>query len=161
MDPFSIATASAGLVGTCVKLSGYVYTFINKTQNVDTAVRVLGIEIDSLSQVLGAISTSFSDPSLANDALKSQTGHEAQHWQNVRRSMDDCKETLVKLERILEKVSKAGSGFLGRSKTTIKLDMNSTEILLLKQQIGAYRQTMQLSLQMISVYSYSPTSNLL
>jgi hypothetical protein len=152
MDPISIATASVHLVGACGRLSGYIYTFIKKTQTVDTAVRVLDIEINSLSQVLGSLATSFSDPLVASVALEAQTGHKGQYWQTVKKSMDDCKGTLASLERILEKVVKSEAGNLfRRSNKQIKLSMNILEIDLLKQQVAAYRQTMQLALQMITV----------
>jgi hypothetical protein len=157
MDPLSIAATSATLVGVCVRLSGYIYIVINKVQNVDTSVRVLGIEIDLLSQVLGSISSSFSDSSLAAGALESQTGHEGQHWRNVKRSMEDCQETLGSLERILESVKQGERRFLQRPRMLIEFERKSGEIALLKQQITAYRQTMQLSLQLITVYVMSTT----
>jgi hypothetical protein len=150
MDPISIATTSATLVSTCTKLWGY----INKIQNVDTTVQVLQLEITSLSQVLGSIGSSFNDPTLAKAALEKQTGHEAQHWQLVKRSMEDCKGTLASLERILEGVTKVSGGLFRRPKTQIKLDMKAVEIALFQQRLTAYRQTMQLSLQMITVYVF-------
>jgi len=154
MDPISLATASVHLVSACGRLSAYIYTFIKKVQTVDTAVRVLDIEINSLSQVLGSIATSFSDSLVSSVALEAQTGHEGQYWQTVKRSMDDCKDTLARLEQILEKVGKSESGnFFRRSSKHVNLSMNLRDIDLLKQQVTAYRQTMQLALQMISVYS--------
>jgi len=154
MDPITIVSTSAALAVTCVKLSGYIYTIVDKVRTVDNAVRVLGVEIESLSHVLRAISTKFDDQSLAKAALSTQTGHEVQHWENVRRSMGDCKETLARLERVFEKLNKGDSlsGFLWRpSKKTIKFNMKAETISLLKQEIECYRQTMQLSLQLISV----------
>jgi len=148
MDPISILTTSAALAGTCVK----IYTYIKSIQGVDNDIRVLGTEVDQLSIVLDSISESFKDPLLAHSALESQTGHEAQHWRNVFRSLNDCKETLTTLEEILETMKSKVSGFLRRPKSRIKLDMNSGEISLCKQQIAAYRRTMQLSLQLITVY---------
>jgi len=149
MDPISIATASVGLVSACVRLSGY----IKKTQTVDTVVRVLDIEITSLSQVLGSIAMSFSDSLVASVALEAQTGHEGQYWKTVKRSMDDCKGTLATLEQILQKVGKSEAGnFFRRSSKQIKLSMHLPEIDVLKQQVAAYRQAMQIALQMISVY---------
>jgi hypothetical protein len=156
MDPLSIAAGSATLVGSCAKLSLAIINFVNKSQNVDTAVRVLGIEIDSLSSVLSSISLKFSDSSLAAAALDPETGHEP-HWRNVRRSMDDCGETLGGLQRILDAVKQSESRFLRRVRKQITLEFKSGEISLLKQQIAAYRQTMQLSLQMITVYIPHPS----
>jgi len=61
-----------------------------------------------------------------------------------------------RLWNILEKVGKSESGnFFRRSAKHINLTMNLREIDLLKQQVTAYRQTMQLALQLISVYSIS------
>lgn len=151
MGPLSITATSAGLVGTCATLTAFIYTYISKTYNVDSAVQVLQLEINSLSQVLSSIGTSFSDPILAKAALEAQTGHEAQHLQHVKRSMEDCKGTLASLERILGGVTKVSRGFLRRPKTQIKLDVKSVEITFLQQRVTAYRQTMQLSLQMITV----------
>src|SRR5271155_1595737 len=151
-EPFTIAATAAGLVGTCGRLTGYIYTFINKSQNVDTAVQVLAVEIDSLSRVLGSISTSFNDPSLAEAALESHTGHERQHWENVERSLHDCSQTLKSLEKILENINKIGGGILWRPRKVIKMGMKSENIALAKQQIAAYRQTLSLSFQLITVY---------
>jgi FtsZ-binding cell division protein ZapB len=147
MDPLSLATTSASLVNTCTQL----WSYINKVQNADVTVTVLQVEINELSQVLGSISTSFGDPVMAKVALETQTGHEAHHWKNVKRSMEDCKETLASLDRLLRQVTKVCGGYLRRPKLQFKLDTKSVEVTLLKQRIAAYRQTMQLSLQLITV----------
>jgi len=149
-----MVSTSAALAVTCIRLSGYIYTVVDKIRMVDNAVRVLGVEIESLAHVLRSISTSFGDQLLAKAVLSAQTGHELQHWENVRRSMGDCKETLERLERVFEKLNKGDSlsGFLWRpSKKMIKFNMKTETIALLKQEIECYRQTMQLSFQLISL----------
>jgi hypothetical protein len=126
---------------------------------VNDEIRVLGVEVDALSKALDTISESFKDPSLAELAIESQTGYDAQHWQNVRRSLGDCKATLASLETVVEKLKTTGGGLLRRSiGSRLKLDINSGAIALLKQQITAYRRTMQLSLQLITVYVPPPIS---
>jgi hypothetical protein len=152
VEPLSIVASSTALVATCIKLTHYIWSYHNKVQTVDTALRVLGIEIDQLSGVLGSICTSFSDPVIAGAALDVQTGHEAQHWRNVRQSMEDCKETLSKLEGVLGRFNKVEGGIWRRTKKVVKLGMKGEDIAMLKQQITAYRQTMQLSFQIITVY---------
>jgi hypothetical protein len=153
MDPLSIATASAHIIGTCATLSKSIYKFISKTKTVDTAIRVLDVEISTLSQTLGSIASSFSSSAIAGMVLESQTGYEAQYWVNVKQSMDDCGKTLEELERVLKKVKVVGDGggFLTRAKKQIRLDFDERTISLLKDQVAAYRQTMQLSLQVINV----------
>ena len=147
IDPLTIVSTSLGLVTKC----GDIYKFIKKVQNVDVELGVLGIEVDSLSQVFRNISSSFSDPLIANAILKSQTGHEGDHWQSVKRSMDDCNGTLQRLEEILDKIKDGREGNIGRSVKTVKLGMETQKVALLRQQIAAYRRTMELSLQMITV----------
>ena len=99
MDPFTIATTAASIVGVCAKVSNTILTYIQKTLAIDTAVDALRIEIDSLAHVLDTLSSSFKDASLAGTALELQTGHEGEHWRHVKRSMDDCKVTLEKFQQ--------------------------------------------------------------
>jgi len=146
MDPISIATASV----TLVKLCADIYMLISKTEPVDTTIRILATEIDSLMHVLLAMGESFNDPALV--ALSSQTGHEGQHWRNIQQSLGDCRKTLEGLERILGSINKSEGGFLRRPRKLINLTLNSGDIALLKQQVASCRQTMQLSLQLIAVY---------
>jgi hypothetical protein len=151
MDPISIAAASAGMVISCGKITRCIYTFLGKAQNVDTTIQALAIEVDALSRVLGSVSSNFYDPSLSVITFRSQTGHEAEYWQNVMRSIDDCKETLAILEQIASTLDKSGSGFFLRIKKQIKMDLKSGEIESLRQKISAYRQALSLSLQLITM----------
>jgi hypothetical protein len=153
MDPISIITTSTALIRLCATTAGYIFTFVTNVRRVDTAITTLGVEVNSLSQVLSSINDSLNDNTLANAAFSSQTGHEAQHWRNVQRSMDDCKNTLENLIRVLENVRRSNGGLLSRARSQISLGMSSAEIASLKQQIANYRQTMQLSLQIITVYA--------
>jgi hypothetical protein len=150
MDPLTIAVTSATIVDMCSRVSLYIATYIQSCQAVDEAVRMLRIEIDLLAPVLRSLSTRF-DPS---SALASELGYEAEYWKDVRQSIEDCKNTLERLEGVLNRVNNVGSGrFMPRrSIKKFKLDLNSGEIALLKQQISAYRQTIQLSLNLITVY---------
>lgn len=153
MDPFTIATTAASIVGACAKLSNTIFTYIQNTLVIDTAVDALRIEVDSLAHVLDTLGSSFKDASLAGTALELQTGHEGEHWKHVKRSMDDCKVTLENFQRMLDRVNKVElRGIMRRSIKKVKLDLKSGDIDLLKQQIAAYRRTMQLSLQLITVY---------
>ena len=151
MDATSIADASEALVGSCANVSWYIHTFINKSQYVDTAMRVLAVEIDSLSQVVGSITLSFRDPSLSARVLDLQTGYESEFWNYVKRSMDDCKDALGNLERIFENIKENSSRIVLRPRRQTNLEMKSEEIASLKQQVNTYRQIMQLSSQLLTV----------
>lgn len=150
MDPISIATAPASLAGFCVKLSTVIYNFIDKSKRVETTLQVLCVEIDSLLQVLTTISVNLNDHSLGQTALDSQKGYEAQYWRNFEGLMRDYQKTLEELGQVLEPMRKEVLPF-ARPIKQVKLEQKSRQIELLNQQLAAYRQTMSLSLQLITV----------
>jgi len=152
-EPISIGITATQLVETCAK----IYTMVNQTRNVDASIGVLGVEINSLCEVLNAMHESFNDPSLAT--IDMQTGHEAQHWRNVKRSLQDCTGTLKSLAEILDALKQSGGRFFQRPRKQINLQLKLREIGVLKEQVTSYRQTMQLSMQLLTVYvSHHPNS---
>jgi hypothetical protein len=151
MDPLSIAAASGALVKLCATISTSLCTFIHDTRLVDQTLEAFRNEIDDFSDVLASIESSFRDPTLAEAALRVMTGHERPHWEKAKRSMNDCHTTLERLTFVLALVN-GDHGFLRRPRRQIRLDMNSKEIVLLRQQIQSYKATMDLSLQMITVW---------
>jgi hypothetical protein len=71
---------------------------------------------------------------LAGALLSASVGYEQQHWAKAKRSMEDCHRTLERLSKVLEKVrGDHGQGFFSRQRKQIKLDMNSAEIVVLRQ----------------------------
>jgi hypothetical protein len=78
-----------------------------------------------------------------------------QHWKNVRLCLDNCENTLSRLDEILGDVEPCEGPFpihrdpvLGRQ---AKLDMKAGGIALLQRQINSSRQALQLSLHSINV----------
>ena len=156
IEPISFITTSANLINTCTKLVDFAYQFAQKVNSIGTALGTLGIELVELRRILGAINSTFANPELAKAAFEPQTGHESQHWANVRRSMADCEQSLCSLECLFQKISKEDNSLLGRGKKVLKLSWKEQDISWHKQQISAYRHTMELSLQLITVYSPVP-----
>jgi ankyrin repeat protein len=153
MDPLSITAAAAGLTTFCTQIVSTLSQFASDSTRVDTTVQHFSDEITALSRVLHSISISFADPSVSS--LPALTGHEGQHWRDVQRSLGDCKLSLEQLAKILEKVKAAaeGKGMLRRARKQFTLNMRAGEIVTLRSQIVSYTQTIQISLQMISLSS--------
>lgn len=153
MDPLSITAAAVGLATFCTQIVTTLSQFASDSTRVDTAVQRFSDEITGLSRVLHSISISFADASISS--LPALTGHEGQHWRDVHRSLDDCKISLERLAKILEKVKAAaeGKGMLRRARKQFTLNMRAGEIVTLRSQIVSYTQTIQISLQMISLSS--------
>jgi hypothetical protein len=154
MDPFSMAAAAFSLVAACGKVSEQIVKYVNACQTVDENIKILRMEICMLSEVLYTLHSKLRERRLARAAFDSQTGHERQHWESVKQLMDDCSETLLSLERILDGVSKSKTftGLFKKSAIKFKLDIRQSDIESHQHAIAAYRQTLQLSLQLITVY---------
>jgi hypothetical protein len=154
IDPITIATVAGSLVQVCGKVSGYIITYVNKTRTIDSNVEGLSQEIGSLSQVLVAMQDSFESNAINIATLEAGTGHEAAHWKNVRQSLHNCRKTLESLLEVWEKVNKVDSRIPGmpRPKKVVYMIMSEEQITIYKGQIGAFRQTISLSLQLLTVY---------
>ena len=154
MDPLSIAASSAALVTLCAKISKSLYRFICDSRGVDQALDAFRDEIDDLSGLLSSIESNFRDSRTATAALRETTGYEQSHWEKAQRGMNDCRGTLERLSSVLEQVrGDHGNGhvFFSRQRRQIRLDMKSTEIVTLRNQIQSYKDTMKLSLNVITM----------
>lgn len=52
MDPVSIATAAAGLSGTCITVARAIYHYVEDVKNVDKGLILFGQELGTLSRSL-------------------------------------------------------------------------------------------------------------
>lgn len=126
----------------------------------DTNVKDLLQEIGGLSSVLEAISQSWTKDPLIVSAQAHSGGN---LWGSVRSSLDDCSDTLGKLDKKLEDIQKGsllGRGFLRKPTKLIKLNMNMKEIMGYKQRVSWHNSAMQSAFQLINVYSGSSSSHL-
>jgi hypothetical protein len=154
-EVLAIIASSASLVSLCAKVSFSLNGFVVAADNVDSTVQSYRNEVEALSRVLASINTSLSDPLVQSAVRAGRTGHAGGHagghWRDVKRSMIDCEGTLKDFDQILDRITRGDRRFLGLSRRQIRLDWNSREITSLKQQIQSYRDTMQVSLQMINL----------
>jgi Fungal N-terminal domain of STAND proteins len=152
MDPISIAASSAGLAVTCVKISALLYTWIEETRNVDTAVSDFCEETIALSRVLDTISKSLKQSHII---VASTSGANQDLWSSLKATLDDCGSTLDKLDQKLEEVkgsAPSGLAMLRRPIKHFRLSLKIKDIALFRERIQFYNGAMQLPLQMINVY---------
>jgi conjugal transfer/entry exclusion protein len=156
MDPLSITAAAVPLVMTCGKVAKSLKAYIEKIRNVDETLQNLEIEIQSLSSVLASISLKQNDSSVAVKPSEPLSGDERNYWKSLNQSMKHCKDALEMLAQILERINFAGYRLVPRrANLQYKLSQNAQSIASVKGQITAYRQTLELSLQLITVYVYT------
>lgn len=144
MEPIS-ATALVGLITSCVKIT---YSIYNILCSADEKAHVLEQEIRSLTNVLRSMESSLSDSLIRQAAMNSRT---KQHWSDVNRSLLDCKGTLDRLKTVAEKAQVTKGGIFRKARRGAKLALGSADILMYRQQISTCAQTMNLSLQVITV----------
>jgi hypothetical protein len=85
-------------------------------------------------------------------------------WASVEASIDDCKKTLQKLDAKVDEVQTlgfVGRGLFRKRSKLIKLNMKMKDILLFKQQVHSYNSAMQSALQMINVWVYLGSVNMI
>lgn len=152
MDPLTIAVTAATIVQHCIRVSSYLYSFINSGNNIDATVTVLRNEVDSLSQILAAIASSCRQPEIAQATHDDQ---EEAHWRNLKQALDDCETAIRSLEERLQGLqsnkSKAGLRFVKFISKKVKWESTSQDLFRIRQQISACREAMGLSLQWITL----------
>jgi hypothetical protein len=135
-------------------VAGVIFTFVDDTRTVDSSVSDLLQEILGLSRVSEAISQTWTQHPMIAAAEASSNGN---LWASVKISIDDCKNTLEKLDAKLDEVQTAGflgRGLLRKPSKLVKLNMRMKDILLFRQQVHSYNSAMQSALQMINMWVY-------
>jgi hypothetical protein len=151
MDPLSIAATSAGLVVTCVKITGLLYTWIDGTRNIDKTVSGFCEEVLILSRVLEAVGSAWkSNPSIA----AAQAATDGQLWRCVKMTLDDCQGTLETLDEKLNEVkgsNSLGMRIFGKANKQIRLNLRMTDLTVYRQRVQYHNSAVQMALQMINV----------
>ena len=74
----------------------------------DENIRVLGVEFNSLSDVLNSFSEQLNESSVSRLTPDLCTGYDQQHLEGLKRPIDDCQVTLKKHEDVF--ITAKGSG---------------------------------------------------
>jgi hypothetical protein len=148
-DPLSIFSATTATISICRD----VLRFVNSIRTADESFQSLRKQTQSLSEVLDSLQANFRQPLVKQKIKSSQDGHqryghEGTYWRSVKQSMDDCRETLQKLERILNPSKRRG--IIARMFRGARLVMKKDEIDKYWQEITFYRETMKFVLQWIT-----------
>jgi ankyrin repeat protein len=152
MDPLSIGLSSIGLVKLCTHVSKQLVAFISDVRGTPSTVQAFQSEINHLSNLLGCIAESFQSGEYHNAMVLAPIGYENQFWQSVSDLLKDCKWTLEKLTIILRPINVDQRSFLGLSRAKNKLDMNSTEITTLREEIKSFTGMINITFSMINMY---------
>jgi hypothetical protein len=124
-----------------------MYTWVNQTKDIDEEVQSFAMEVAAYSRVLSAIDQNLRRPAIA-EAVRTSEGD---FWSHVKRSLDDCSETLALLEKVIDKLGGTTSNPFAKVAKNVKLGAVTERITTLRRQINTYTWTMQLALQICLV----------
>jgi hypothetical protein len=141
IDPLSLASTASNLAMSFADVA----LCIAKITKVDQAIETLQKEVDNLSKVFTSAHVYI--PKVGSYAITSRT--DAKHWDNVWQAMEDAKDTLHRLNKIVEDVTKTKGSIFRRGLRQFKMDWKSVEVVLLQREVSSCRQVMDMSLQII------------
>jgi hypothetical protein len=144
MDPLSITTGVAALLGASIKVATTLKSFRDASLHVDTKVKGLITEVDLFVQTLHSMRDTLNDNKLHHSSQL--TGHIGDHWRSINECIKDGLHTVQNLHLVLQGVDKNARLF-GAVRKQLRFREAAEEIVIYQQQIRSYRDTIQLSLQ--------------
>ena len=97
-DPFSIITATAGLMDVCWRFGSYLHELQAGAAKFDDAIERLNQDIEALKGVNETIRTSYQElPSYLNSEVESSK-HVGRLWRNVSSNLKTCRLIVEELE---------------------------------------------------------------
>jgi uncharacterized phage infection (PIP) family protein YhgE len=148
MDPFSLTTGVLGLIAICTQVGVVLKVYLDAVEFVDDKINGLQATVQSFIQVLTLMENSLKQDDIQT-SLRA-TGHISNHWHHLSASIRDGQEILSQLHDLLETVNRKASVFSGPRKYQ-RLQDAAEEIAAYQQQIQGYKDTLQLSLQTVTL----------
>ena len=155
MDPISIATGSLALAKTAFRIAVALHSGFEAVNSANTTLQVFHGEVTALANSLDLVGKTCEAPRIKD--LGEESLHSDGLLANVLRSLEgllsDCKDTLARLDAIVQQAkSKSSISIFRRSSTALKLNLNSANLALVRQQIQTYISAMQMTISMLNMY---------
>jgi hypothetical protein len=150
MDPCSIPSLCLAVAGLCYSAYTQLAQFIEASRIAHSTWRGFNDEIKALENVLHSISSSLEKSDLLR---RYAPRHENQHWLNVGASVNDCERSIKAFLMLLEsiKVSEELHSLIAKPLQQFRLSQSTQTMTVIRNQIVSYKDTLSVSLQMISV----------
>jgi hypothetical protein len=151
MDPLSISAAAAGLL----TFAAAIYKCVESIRGADETLMQLKSEVFALQSGLKSIESIFKSDEVgqlydekSNDKLRSN-----KLLVELVPLLHDCKTTLKKLAAMLDGIDgKPGqASIVSKPARALKLNLKSSDIELIRQQIRSYTSAMHLTLQVVNL----------
>ena len=102
------------------------------------------VDLRALRSVLESMETTFEEM----NSDKPETDHIGVHWTNLFQSLEDGQQSLTGLQKVLEDANK-NVKILDSARKQIRVKTVADKIVTYRQEVHTYKDTLQLSLQII------------
>jgi hypothetical protein len=139
-----IVSEAIELAEVCMKFTVIIYSYFRRERTVDETLNLLVTDINLLGLVLKSVCAS------SRAGEPSRTALEVQHWENIRKAMEDCKQTLDILKEMLKnaKIEREQSW---RLRLVSGREIDQTRLLAYRRSISGFCSTIQLSLELLNL----------
>jgi hypothetical protein len=146
MDPFTISTGVLAFISVPVKVLVGLRQFKDSVKEATASINALISDISALRHVLQSMEETFY--SLDDEQALSETGLIGTHWQNLRQCLIDGHEALTEFDNTLLELNKSVK-VLDETRRKLRVQSAVAQITMFRQQIQAYKDTLQASLQAV------------
>jgi hypothetical protein len=151
MDPFSIVASSASVASLCVKT---VYTLAKWGQEVtgiDTLLAGLRGEIESVQSVVTSLDAAIKGSPSGTASFFRNVRSGTTLWSQVALSLRDLELVLKALDKIIGKLDTGRTGIFRKMTRTFKANLESAEIVTLRQRLVLITSALNLPMHMLSL----------
>lgn len=153
MDPLTISTAVLAFLSAAIKVCVGLKQLKDEAKDAGTVIHALVTDIGGLRRVLQSMEDTFQE--IDDEQVLKETGHIGSHWQNLNQCLNDGYVTLTEFDEMLLELNKTVK-VLDQARRQLRLQSAAARIAQFRQQIQAYKDTLQLSLQTIILLVASP-----
>src|SRR5271154_1513369 len=152
-DPISIVASCAGVATACLQSAEIIGRFILAVKSVDENVRDFQREVRNLASITDGVKLQLEKPGVASAMKAAGTAKEsdANLWQCISRTLQDCEYTTQKLRLRLQNLDVESRNLLRPVIATFKLNSIAPDINIVRSQIQSYHGTLSVALQMTSL----------
>jgi hypothetical protein len=144
-EPLSITTAVVGLLKTSWTVGVELKKFRSGVAVIDKTLNDLGEDVDALATVLSSMRDTFESITAEHG-----TGNLGSHWTNVAKAIENGNGILRELGEEIQQISKQVK-FMDRNRKQLRLTLAEDSLAGLRTRLHSLRETLQLSLQAISI----------
>ena len=152
MDPFSIVVGVAGLLQVSAQLSQYVKVVLETASMFEGNINFLSREIEDLESVNISIKQLYEGDSVKYSyRQQEQLPQDLATWENTLKTLENCSETVQKLQNILNDIlGKGGTGQLDSFKKRFRMQAKESELDKIRDKLSGHRASLNLSLTILN-----------